>query len=50
MLPIILCDGIMNKDMDCTFDLFLVNPYKIHRTSFIKQTYVTEITGTLINP
>ena len=29
--------------------IFLVNHTKSHRTSFIKQKYLTEITGTLIN-
>ena len=49
-----LCDGIMNKDMNKWIHLmyiwfYLINQTKLHRTSFVKQKYLTEITGTLIN-
>ena len=46
LLPKTLCDGIMKKDMD---KWNLVNHKKLHRTSFIRQKYLAEITGTLIN-
>ena len=44
ILPIILCDGITNRHeySKRTFDLFLVNHRKSHRTSFIKQKYLRE--------
>ena len=56
ILLIILCDGILNKGIDkwineyskFTSDIF-GKPDKLCRTSFIKQKYLPEITGILIN-
>ena len=39
----------MENTFDFFFFFFLVNHTKSHRISFIKQKYLTEITGTLMN-
>ena len=53
ILPLILCNWIMNKkDMNKSIVYiwyFLVNHAKSQRISFVKQKYLIEITGTLIN-